>query len=137
MDKGTENIGFLIVETRTASGAIPIEGARVYVYSSGEENNDVIYSLRTNSSGMSEKVALATKRKGLSMSPGNESPFTTYNVTVSADGYYSADKSDVPIFEGVTSILPFDLIPLSEYSNPNSFTPDGIGRFTVTPKTNL
>lgn len=137
MDRGTENIGFLIVEVRTASGAIPIEGALVYVYPSGEGENDVLYSLRTNSSGMSERVALATRNKDLSTSPGVKSPFISYNVAVSAPGYYGASKSNVPIFEGVSSILPFDLIPLSENSNPNSFTPDGIGRFTVTPETRL
>ncbi len=135
MDKNTESIGFLIAEARTANGAIPIEGARVYVYASDDERNDVIYSLRTDISGRTERVALKAKSKELSMSPGNAQPFEIYNITVTAEGYYSSDKSRVPIFEGVTSILPFNLIPLSEYSNPESFNPDGQGRFTVTPDT--
>lgn len=137
MDKNTESIGFLIAEVRTANGAIPIEGARVYVYAADDQQNDVIYSLRTDISGRTERVALDAKSKELSMSPGNVQPFTIYNITATADGYYSSDKSRVPIFEGVTSILPFNLIPLSEHSDPESFNPDGIGRFTVTPDTDL
>ncbi|MBO5373910.1 MAG: carboxypeptidase regulatory-like domain-containing protein [Clostridia bacterium] len=135
MNQSTENIGFLIVEVKTANGAIPLEGARVYVYPI--EENDAIYSLRTNSSGRTERVALEAKNKMLSLTPGNDEPFINYNVTVTAQGYYSADKSRVPVFEGVTSILPFDLIPLSEGSSPESFEPDSLGRFTVTPNTDL
>ena len=136
MDSNTESIGFLIVEVKTANGAIPIPNARVYVYQTGNDT-DVVYSLRTNSSGRTPKVALETKEKDLSLVPGNFLPFTLYNVTVSADGYYSASSSRVPMFEGVTSILPFDLIPLSEYSSPESFEPDGIDRFNVIPNTDL
>ena len=138
MNKNTESIGFLIVEARTANGALPVEGAQVYVYPLSEDGkNDAVYSLRTNSSGRTERVALEAKGKALSLSPGNASPFMSYNVSLRAPGFYSSDKSNVPIFEGVTSILPFNLVPLSEYADPESYNPDGIGRFTVTPDTNL
>lgn len=136
MDRNTESIGFLIAEARTANGAIPVEGARVYVYPSDNES-DVIYSLRTDASGRTEKVALDTKSKELSMEPGNEQPFAIYNITATAEGYYSSDKSRVPIFEGITSILPFNLVPLGESSDPESYNPDGVGRFSVTPNTDL
>lgn len=136
MDRNTESIGFLIAEARTANGAIPVEGVRVYVYPSDNES-DVIYSLRTGASGRTEKVALDTKSKELSMEPGNEQPFAIYNITATAEGYYSSDKSRVPIFEGITSILPFNLVPLGESSDPESYNPDGVGRFSVTPNTDL
>ena len=135
-DNSIESIGFLTTEVRTANGAIPLENALVYVYSTGNEN-DVLYSLRTNSAGQTPKIALATKSKDLSLVPGNFEPFSLYNVTVTADGYYSASRSRVPMFEGVNSILPFDLVPLSENSNPESFEPDGLDRFIVIPDTEL
>lgn len=132
----TESIGFLTVEVRTANGAIPIENARVYVYPA-VKTNDVLYSLRTNSSGQTPRVALETKKKELSQEPGNFEPFTLYNVEVLADGYYSSSSSRVPMFEGVTSILPFDLVPLSENASVENFEPNGARRFSVTPNTNL
>ncbi len=135
-DINTESIGFLTVEVKTANGAIPIEGATVYVYPA-TEGSDLLYSLRTNQSGQSERVALDTKDKKMSQVPGIEQPYTLYNVSVSAPGYYFSEKSSIPIFEGVNSILPFDLIPLSEGANPESFEPDGIGRFSKTPSTDL
>ena len=69
MNKNTESIGFLIAEVRTANGAIPIEGARVYVYESKEDDSGVIYSLRTDKSGMTEKVAETYSPKLAPFSP--------------------------------------------------------------------
>ena len=78
-DINTESIGFLTVEVKTANGAIPIEGATVYVYPA-TEGSDLLYSLRTNQSGQSERVALDTKDKKMSQVPGIEQPYTLYNV---------------------------------------------------------
>lgn len=135
-NRNTESIGFLVVEVRTANGAIPIENALVYVYPL-ENSESSIYSLRTDSSGRTERVALGTVSKDLSTSPGNNEPYTSYNVTVTAPGFYSSDRGRVPIFEGVTAILPFNLIPLSEYADPESFNPDGQDRFITIPNTEL
>ena len=42
-----------------------------------------------------------------------------------------------PIFEGVTSIQPINLIPLSEYSSPTDFTPSYDSRFVEIPDNSL
>ena len=39
-DNSIESIGFLTTEVRTANGAIPLENALVYVYSTGNENKE-------------------------------------------------------------------------------------------------
>ena len=137
MNRNTQNLGFLIVEAKTANGALPIENALVYIYKNDTENNDVLYSLRTDNNGRTQKIALETKDKNLSMSPGNEIPFSTYNIVIRADGYYYSSKSNVPVFEGITSIQTANLIPLSEYADPNSQNPDSIGRYLNTPNTEL
>ncbi|MBQ7907524.1 MAG: hypothetical protein IJ309_06070 [Clostridia bacterium] len=128
-----ESIGFLTVAVKTANGALPIENASVAIYGHSEldENDipnqnpsDVIYSLRTDRNGLTEKVALKTKPKELSEVPGNEFPYLGYNIFISADGYYDSAYVNVPIFQGVTSIQPVNLIPLSEFSAPNDIVPN-------------
>lgn len=147
MDNLADTIGFLTVTVRTANGALPIEDALVNIYENIETKNGngditnsngyLLYSMRTNSSGQTEKVALPTKNASLSLEPGNTRPFISYNVFASKEGYFDSDVINVPIFQGITSIQPINVIPLSEYSNPNSFNPRYDSRFVEIPDTDL
>jgi hypothetical protein len=117
-----------------------VPDATVHIYEYAEdfdtERTDIIYSLRTDNSGRTEKIALDAKDKELSQSPGNVKPYTTYNITVEKDGFYASEKINVPIFQGITSIQTAEMIPLSEFSDPYSATPDYLGRFTDTKDQN-
>lgn len=147
MENLADTIGFLTVTVRTANGALPIEGALVNIYENNEtkngngditnSNGHLIYSMRTNASGQTEKVALPTKSASLSLEPGNIHPFMSYNVFASKEGYFDSDVINVPIFQGITSIQPINIIPLSEFSNPNSFNPQYDSCFVEIPDTDL
>ncbi|MBQ8393166.1 MAG: hypothetical protein IJX51_05270 [Clostridia bacterium] len=134
MNEATNAIGFLIVEAVTANGALPVADAMVHIFEYGEDDPDIsddaIYSLRTDRSGRTDKLALEAKDKELSLSPDNTKPFSSYSIIVNADGYYESEKINIPIFQGITSIQAVNLIPLSEFSDPYSPTPDTLGRFT-------
>ena len=143
MNSNNTDIGFLIVNARTANGAIPIENALVSIYENkkGEngamENGYLLYTLKTNSLGQTEKIALPTKSSSLSLVPGNDRPFYSYNVFVSSEGYFDSDVINAPVFQGITSIQPVNLIPLSEYSSPNDYSPSQDNRFVEIPDTDL
>ena len=147
MDNSTESIGFLTVNVRTSNGAIPIENAIVNIYENrGFDNGNgdftnsngyLIYSTRTNKSGQTDKIALPTKSSALSLSPGNFHPFTSYNIFVSKEGFFDSDVINAPVFQGITSIQPINLIPLSEFSNPADDIPDHDSRFVEIPDTDL
>lgn len=142
-DERNPNIGFLITNVRTANGALPVEGATVNIFNSSAlsadgsnippSDTDVIYSMRTNESGITEKVALATKSKELSTEPGNIRPFLSYNIAVSADGFYDTEFINVPIFPGITSIQTVDLMPVSEFGT----APNGSKRYVEIPDNKL
>ena len=141
-----DKIGFLLVQAVTANGALPVPNATVHIYRYTEpdengsfdtEDTDIIYSLRTDNSGRTEKVALEAKDKELSQTPDNPKPYTTYNLTVEADGFYESEKINVPVFQGIASIQTVEMIPLSEFSDPYSATPDTLGRFTRVPESEL
>ena len=147
MENTTENIGFLTVNARTSNGAIPIENALVNIYKNREiqnggapttnQNGYLIYSLRTNSLGQTEKVALPTKSALLSQLPGNVHPFESYNVFVSSEGYFDSDVINIPVFQGITSVQSVNLIPLSEFASPTDDVPFHNSRFVEIPDTDL
>ena len=142
MNSNLDNIGFLVVNVKTANGAIPIENALVNIYENKKDggamaNGYLLYTLKTNAYGQTEKIALPTKSSSFSMSPGNDRPFYSYNIFVSSDGYFDSDVINVPIFQGITSIQPINLLPVSEYSNSNDFTPSYDSRFVEIPDTDL
>ncbi len=120
--------GYLIVRVTTALGAIPVEGATVIVRShesQSQERGGVVAVLSSKNDGTTPKIALATQAKANSTSPGNSFPFATYNIDVSADGYYRQYYSNVPIYDGVTSIQPAMLVPLSQAPNPDNIGDNG------------
>jgi hypothetical protein len=136
LESQKQSYGRLLVSVTTALGALPVEGAQVLIFSKAEggENRSVLYSLRTDASGQTPRVLLKTVSETLSESPGAASPYTTYAVSVRKNGYYYAEENEVPIFEGVTSVQPMDLIPVAEYGSPDSSTPEFPPRVQTTPK---
>ncbi len=137
----SESIGFLVVEAKTANGALPVEGAKVSVYEYAQGENDksgaLLYSVLTDQDGMTPKLALDAKSKELSMTPGNKNPFTVYNIIVEKEGYYNNSYINAPIFQGITSVQPVELIPLLEYAKSSDDYPNTTRRFVETPNTEL
>ncbi|MBR7100976.1 MAG: hypothetical protein IKC74_01685 [Clostridia bacterium] len=138
MNEETEVIGFLIVQTVTANGALPVENALVHVYEYGDgSDKDALYTQKTDISGKTDKLALSAVDKSLSLSPEAKTPYKAYNVRVYADGYYESEKINVPVFQGITSIQQVNLIPLAEFSDPFSAAPDPLSRYTRIPNSRL
>ena len=136
-----EGIGFLEVDVKTAHGALPIEGAYVNVYDYAPRDDGgkgaLLFSVVTGADGKAPRLALGAKSKALSMTPGNENPFTVYTVNVEREGYYSNQYVNVPIFQGITSLQPVDLIPISEYGHSDDDYPSPEKRYVETPNTKL
>ena len=133
MKNQNEDFGFLSVNVKTANGALPLENATVTVYSAPppSENNeatmdetDVVYSLKSDRNGKTQKVVLKSKPADLSKTPNEKFPYLTYNLLVTKDGYYDNTYLNVPIFQGITSLQDVYLIPLSEFSSPTDPIPN-------------
>ncbi len=112
-----EGRGYLRVNVRKARETLPIEGAFVQIYGSDEAGNNsgVLYSLRTDADGITETVELSAPPAALSMKPGDPQPYGIYNITVQKEGYGRVENIGVPVFDGVLSTQPVQLIPLSEF----------------------
>ena len=109
-----QNQGYIIIKASTARGAIPLEDASVSIRGSSAENSGIIYSLRTNSDGLTKKIALPAPDRSLSESPGNPFPYSLWNVDVFKEGYAPAYFQNVPVYSSITSIQPAILVPIPE-----------------------
>ena len=107
--------GYLIVNVSTARGAIPLAGAAVTVMLDEPENSTVFTVLTTDTAGKTDRIELPAPDRSLSESPGNAKPYATYTLQIDKEGYYSVTNAGVPVFAGITSIQPVEMLPLAEY----------------------
>ena len=106
-------MGELIIRVVGGGGAFPVDGAVVTV--SGRETDSlsgVLYSLRTDESGLTDKISLPAPAGSLSLQPGTGiQPYSVYDIKVTRDGYVDSENAGVQIFDGITAIQTFNMIP--------------------------
>ncbi len=119
--------GYLIVHVTTARGAIPLAGAQVsikdYLPEFTEPRGDVIVAAVTDRSGNTQRFTLPSPLRMNSLTPGNTTPFSAYNLEVRLEGYRSQSYIALPVFDGITAIQPVDLIPLTENGTSDAYRP--------------
>lgn len=105
--------GYITVSVRTAGGAIPVEGASITIKSSNGAESNIIAVMLTDSGGVSDIVALPAPPKENSLSPGQGPVCSYYTIDTDRSGYYSVVNSNVPIFDGITSVQQVLLVPVA------------------------
>ena len=122
-----EGVGYLVVHVTTARGAIPLEGAAVHIRTNEDADTtpraDILYATTTNRDGNTERIPLAAPPREATMKPSEVPPFSTYHLEVRREGYGMQSFVALPIFSGITSVQPVDLIPLPEDGTGNVLRP--------------
>ncbi len=121
---GYTGTGYLVIRASTASNALPIENATVTVRGNQPNFSGVIVKMQTGRNGLTPKISLATPPRSNSTSPGIENPFATYNVDVVLDGFFPSSAQQVPVFDGITSVQPINMIPLPQNGAGDRFDPN-------------
>lgn len=131
-ERGT---GRLIFHVSTAGGAIPLEGARIILRQKGAEGDprrgDALAVMYSDRNGRTKALSLQTMPRNASLSPRNGTsppPFLCYDAEVTLEGYRGLQLVCIPIFDGVTSVQPADMIPLPENGREDG---SGYGDVTV------
>lgn len=124
--------GRLIFRVTTAKGAIPLANARVTLWDRRPEpdtdRGNTLAVYQTDRNGKTPIIPLPAPAKALSMAPspqGSPPPFACYDAEVLLEGYTTLTFVCIPVFDGVTSVQPADLIPLPANGYPDGLTPDG------------
>jgi len=85
-ENGTNNTGILRINVFSALGIIPIPGATVTIADTAVPT-EIIATLTTDESGLTEEIRLPTPPLALSLSPSEIQPYAEYNIEVIAEGY--------------------------------------------------
>ena len=118
--------GYLVVRVSTGSGTFPLAGATVLVRGNEPNFSAVIARLTSGEDGLTPKIALLAPPRSLSTSPSEtKKPYASYTVEVYLDGYHTLVAQSLPIFDGITSIQPADMIPVPKNGSPDAFAPFG------------
>lgn len=119
----------LRVAVTTALGAQPLENALVTVSTVPDEDGSrqLLYSVRTDSGGMTPPMTLSAPPRENSLSPDGGVPYALYTVEAAIDGYVPLTALHIALFSGVSALLPVALTPLPEYEStaPAKLTSDG------------
>lgn len=107
--------GQLEIRATKANGALPVKDAIVRIKGAEEENRFIVYSVLTDIDGNTASISLPTPSASISKDAGGEDiGYSIYDIEISKDGYYPKVIRSVPIFPGIKSIQPINMIPLSE-----------------------
>ncbi len=115
--------GYILVNVRAGRGAYPIENATVIVTAIVEGNRLIIASGVTDISGTTLKLQTPAPDIIYSQSPSPaQRPYSLFDISVRANGYFNARSVDVPVFSGITSVQNFNMIPVPLIMNSNDET---------------
>ncbi len=104
--------GILRINTFASEQAFGVGSTRVMVFLPLESGNVTVFDGITDVSGLTDGVRLPAPDKELSQSPsGNKTlPFAEYTVYVEHPSYVRAIFSSVPVFSGIESIQPVQML---------------------------
>lgn len=91
--------GRLQINLVEAGTARPISGANVEISSTGEPDQ-ILERLTTDSSGQTEAIELEAPPLEYSLEPGEEQPYSEYNLRIHASGFAPITVSGAQIFSG-------------------------------------
>ena len=104
--------GKLRVQVTSANRAVPLEDALVVITMQSAAGNELLSIMLTNQNGETQIISIPAPSKELSETPSALTPFAKVNINTYKKGFYEVENSDDPIFAGVTSIQPVNMIPL-------------------------
>jgi hypothetical protein len=114
--KTGEELGYLRTQVYASNRAIPIEGALVLITEvKPGGRTDLVRMLVTDESGYTDTVPLPVPVYDLDRFPDPvNKPFRDYRLSVYKEGYYIVPEVKIPIFAGVKSLQPIQMVPLRE-----------------------
>ena len=116
--KGTVNgladhsYGSLRVAVRTAGGALPVSRAIVTIK---DQNEKLLAVFFTDENGNTPLLKVLAPPKENTESPNAAgAAYYLYNVDTDKNGFKSVRNIGVPVYSGVTSVQPVELVPVSD-----------------------
>jgi len=100
--------GIIRTEVRTGNNALPVEDAFVVITRSDSGKKELVAALMTNKSGETISVNIPAPDSAVSQNI----PFATVDISTSKNGFQTVVNLDVPVYSGVSTIQPVNLVPV-------------------------
>lgn len=112
--------GQLTFSVTSTVGMIPIENANITITEPNAPEN-IIATVTTDESGQTENVTLQAPPFALSQAPGEERPYASYDVEISAPGYENVRIEGTEVFSEAISLQPVRMNPVEEQNIAKDF----------------
>lgn len=103
--------GNLKVQVFSGRQAFPIVNAQVVVTKEFDNGPYTFFDNLTDISGIVEGMSLKTPVSSEATESNNFLPYSTYTIRVTHPYFISTVYTNVPVFDGITSIQPVNLVP--------------------------
>lgn len=118
-----DSSGYILVNVRTGDESWAIEGAVVIISAVIDGRRIMIASGLANNSGTTRLFEVPVPDLSYSQQPYSDTrPYSLYDISVTAKGFFNARSVDVPVFSGITSIQNFSMIPVPLQMNESDET---------------
>ncbi|MBR5444780.1 MAG: hypothetical protein IKV57_01570 [Clostridia bacterium] len=113
--------GYLRIWVTEAGGSLPVRGVPVQIR---DEAGNILQVLRTGESGLTPTVELPAPPASESRKPESSvRPYADYRVMIDMPGYVPVLELSVPVFDGITSLQPVNLLPLADPQGSRNAAP--------------
>ena len=120
--------GQLRISAVSEESSVPIDNASIEISSTGEPNQ-ILERLTTDNSGNSDTIELAAPPVEYSLEPGDNQPYSEYNLKITAPGYEEVEISGVQILSGQLGLSNVRMIPV--VTQTPAYNPLVIGAHTL------
>ncbi len=105
--------GYIRTKISSSNQALPIRDAAVILSKAWEEKNHILHRETSDESGLIPNLPLPAPGSDSSMTPDDQGRprFAIYDMIVTKDGYVPVVYRSVPVFSGVVTVQPVQLIP--------------------------
>lgn len=106
----TQSLGRLIVRAVQDTGFVPIPDALVQIYRE-DDPSTVVDEVRTNVSGITDPIELATPPLDYSLEANSPMPYSEYTIVTTAPNFERMEVHGSQILPDETAVQPVELIP--------------------------
>ncbi|WP_324823304.1 carboxypeptidase-like regulatory domain-containing protein [Sinanaerobacter sp. ZZT-01] len=105
------NVGYLKIDVASELDGAPIPNTKLTISKPLGNNFFMSQVAFTDENGRVPLIPLPTRSEELSQTPSYPVPYTIWNLSAQAPGYYEVIVYDIPIFPGITTTQSFRLRP--------------------------
>lgn len=103
--------GTLRVQAFSGRQTFPIVNARVVVSKDFTDGTYTFFDDLTDTSGIVENMSLTAPQSGVANEDNTILPYSTYTIRVTHPYFISTVYTNVPVYDGITSIQPVNMVP--------------------------